>query len=98
MLYFTMKEAQKLVQADGIDLTTFGQRLRHLRRAQGLTLSFKLFDGIGILHRCAAIDGSWKCRSADSGGDPVPGYLFRAIVPAAILVSGAPRAENTRLT
>src|ERR1700691_40049 len=39
MLYFTMKEAQKLVQADGIDLTTFGQRLRHLRRAQGLTLS-----------------------------------------------------------
>jgi len=34
-----MKEAQKLVQADGIDLTTFGQRLRHLRRAQGLTLS-----------------------------------------------------------
>src|ERR1700677_1290104 len=39
MLYFTMKEAQKLVQADGIDLTTFGQRLRHLRRARGLTLS-----------------------------------------------------------
>src|SRR6202161_4828157 len=39
MLSFTMKEGQKLVQADGIDLTTFGQRLRHLRRAQGLTLS-----------------------------------------------------------
>src|SRR3984957_8402149 len=39
MLYFTMKEAQKLVQSDGIDLTTFGQRLRHLRRARGLTLS-----------------------------------------------------------
>jgi XRE family transcriptional regulator, fatty acid utilization regulator len=34
-----MKEAQKLVQADGIDLTTFGQRLRHLRRSRGLTLS-----------------------------------------------------------
>jgi transcriptional regulator with XRE-family HTH domain/predicted transcriptional regulator len=34
-----MKEQQKLVQADGIDLTTFGQRLRHLRRARGLTLS-----------------------------------------------------------
>jgi transcriptional regulator with XRE-family HTH domain len=28
-----------LVQADGIDLTTFGQRLRHLRRSRGLTLS-----------------------------------------------------------
>jgi XRE family transcriptional regulator, fatty acid utilization regulator len=39
MLSFTMEEQQKLVQADGIDLTTFGQRLRHLRRARGLTLS-----------------------------------------------------------
>ena len=34
-----MEEQQKLVQADGIDLMTFGQRLRHLRRARGLTLS-----------------------------------------------------------
>jgi len=34
-----MEEPQKLVQADGIDLTTFGQRLRHLRRSRGLTLS-----------------------------------------------------------
>jgi len=34
-----MEELQKLVQADGIDLTTFGQRLRHLRRSRGLTLS-----------------------------------------------------------
>src|ERR1700677_252215 len=39
MLSFTMEEQQKLVQSDGIDLTTFGQRLRHLRRARGLTLS-----------------------------------------------------------
>src|SRR6202142_4405410 len=39
MLSFTMEEPQKLVQADGIDLTTFGQRLRHLRRSRGLTLS-----------------------------------------------------------
>jgi predicted transcriptional regulator/transcriptional regulator with XRE-family HTH domain len=34
-----MKDLQKLVQSDGIDLATFGQRLRHLRRARGLTLS-----------------------------------------------------------
>jgi transcriptional regulator with XRE-family HTH domain len=34
-----MEESRKLVQADGIDLTTFGQRLRHLRRSRGLTLS-----------------------------------------------------------
>ncbi|HEX2742926.1 MAG TPA: helix-turn-helix domain-containing protein, partial [Streptosporangiaceae bacterium] len=34
-----MKDQLKLVQADGIDLTTFGQRLRHLRRSRGLTLS-----------------------------------------------------------
>jgi len=38
MLFFTMKDSQKLVQTDGIDLVTFGQRLRHLRRARGLTL------------------------------------------------------------
>jgi predicted transcriptional regulator/DNA-binding XRE family transcriptional regulator len=36
---FTMKEQRKLVQADGIDLATFGQQLRHLRRARGLTLT-----------------------------------------------------------
>src|SRR6201995_434127 len=35
-----MKERQNLANsADGIDLVTFGQRLRHLRRAQGLTLT-----------------------------------------------------------
>src|ERR1700735_1589710 len=34
-----MKDRQNLVQTDGIDLITLGQRLRHLRRAQGLTLS-----------------------------------------------------------
>src|ERR1700689_1913483 len=34
-----MEEQRKLVQADGIDLTTFGQRLRHLRRSRGLTLT-----------------------------------------------------------
>ena len=34
-----MKDSQNLVQTDGIDLVTFGQRLRHLRRARGLTLA-----------------------------------------------------------
>src|ERR1700744_2018395 len=35
-----MKERQNLARAaDGIDLVTFGQRLRHLRRARGLTLT-----------------------------------------------------------
>src|SRR5580700_7431327 len=36
---FTMKDRQNLVQTDGIDLVTFGQRLRHLRRTRGLTLT-----------------------------------------------------------
>src|SRR5260370_3664030 len=36
---FTMKVAKHLVQTDGIDLATFGQRLRHLRRMRGLTLT-----------------------------------------------------------
>ena len=34
-----MKDSQSLVQTDGIDLVTFGQRLRHLRRMRGLTLT-----------------------------------------------------------
>ena len=34
-----MKDRQNLVQTDGIDLITFGQRLRHLRRTRGLTLT-----------------------------------------------------------
>jgi XRE family transcriptional regulator, fatty acid utilization regulator len=39
ILFFTMKEQKNLVQTDGIDLVKFGQRLRHVRRARGLTLS-----------------------------------------------------------
>src|ERR1700684_278533 len=34
-----MKDQRNLVQTDGIDLVTFGQRLRHLRRPRGLTLA-----------------------------------------------------------
>src|SRR5438874_1568932 len=34
-----MKDSRNLVQTDGIDLFTFGQRLRHLRRMRGLTLT-----------------------------------------------------------
>ena len=36
---FTMKDQRNLAQSDGIDLVTFGQQLRHLRRARGLTLT-----------------------------------------------------------
>jgi XRE family transcriptional regulator, fatty acid utilization regulator len=36
---FTMKDRQNLAHADGIDLATFGQQLRHLRRTRGLTLT-----------------------------------------------------------
>ncbi len=41
-----MKDLQNLVQTDGIDLMTFGQRLRHQRRARGLTLT-ELGERIG---------------------------------------------------
>ncbi len=34
-----MEETRKLVQTEGLDLVTFGQRLRHARRARGLTLA-----------------------------------------------------------
>ncbi|MGH3169592.1 MAG: helix-turn-helix domain-containing protein, partial [Trebonia sp.] len=41
-----MKETPKLVETDGLDLATFGQRLKHLRRARGLTLA-ELGEQIG---------------------------------------------------
>jgi XRE family transcriptional regulator, fatty acid utilization regulator len=41
-----MKDSTNLVQTAGIDLITFGQRLRHLRRARGLTLT-ELADRVG---------------------------------------------------
>src|ERR1700757_2372024 len=34
-----MKEPQKLVETEGLDLAMFGQRLRHARRVKGLTLA-----------------------------------------------------------
>jgi predicted transcriptional regulator/transcriptional regulator with XRE-family HTH domain len=34
-----MKESAKLVETEGLDLATFGQRLRHARRARGMTLA-----------------------------------------------------------
>jgi len=34
-----MEEPQKLVETEGLDLAMFGQRLRHARRAKGLTLA-----------------------------------------------------------
>ena len=34
-----MKEPQKLVETEGLDLAMFGQQLRHARRARGLTLA-----------------------------------------------------------
>src|ERR1700690_1563394 len=34
-----MKKPQKLVETEGLDLAMFGQRLRHARRARGLTLA-----------------------------------------------------------
>src|SRR6202023_3069889 len=38
MTEFSTKDAQDL-PSSGLDLATFGQRLRHLRRAQGITLA-----------------------------------------------------------
>jgi predicted transcriptional regulator/transcriptional regulator with XRE-family HTH domain len=41
-----MKEPQKLVETTGLDLSVFGQRLKHARRAKGLTLA-ELGDLVG---------------------------------------------------
>src|ERR1700728_3386721 len=41
-----MKEPQKLVETEGLDLAMFGQQLRHARRARGLTLA-DLEDRVG---------------------------------------------------
>src|ERR1700761_8744055 len=37
--FFAMKETPKVVETEGLDLATFGQRLRHARRARGMTLA-----------------------------------------------------------
>ena len=34
-----MKDSQKLVETNGLDLATLGQRVRHLRRTRGMTLA-----------------------------------------------------------
>jgi transcriptional regulator with XRE-family HTH domain/predicted transcriptional regulator len=41
-----MKEQQKLVETEGLDLAMFGQRLRHARKSRGLTLA-ELGDRVG---------------------------------------------------
>ena len=37
--FLLMKEPQKLVETEGLDLAMFGQRLKHARRAKGMTLA-----------------------------------------------------------
>jgi XRE family transcriptional regulator, fatty acid utilization regulator len=39
LLFFAMKDLQKLVDTSGLDLATLGQRVRYLRRARGMTLA-----------------------------------------------------------
>src|SRR6266851_2165726 len=39
MLSFMKEESSQLTDSRGLDLITFGQRLRHLRRSRGMTLS-----------------------------------------------------------
>ena len=39
MTVFTSKDSSSLAETVGLDLCLFGQRLRHVRRARGLTLA-----------------------------------------------------------
>src|SRR5260370_30609209 len=39
LLFFVMKDSQNLVETNGLDLATLGQRVRHLRRTRGMTLA-----------------------------------------------------------
>ena len=39
MPVFTSKDSQSLAETVGLDLNLFGQRLRHVRRARGMTLA-----------------------------------------------------------
>ncbi|HLI39867.1 MAG TPA: helix-turn-helix domain-containing protein [Streptosporangiaceae bacterium] len=88
-----MKDREKLVQAAGIDLVTFGQRLRHLRRARGLTLG-ELSERVGRAPSVLSLLENGRREPKLSLIEQLAAALS---VPAAELLSRQPPSRRAQL-
>jgi predicted transcriptional regulator/DNA-binding XRE family transcriptional regulator len=88
-----MKDREKLVQAADIDLVTFGQRLRHLRRARGLTLG-ELSERVGRAPSVLSLLENGRREPKLSLIEQLAAALS---VPAAELLSRQPPSRRAQL-
>src|SRR6204780_5641578 len=88
-----MKDQLDLVQTDGIDLATFGQRLRHLRRVRGLTLA-ALGERVGRAPSVLSLLENGRREPKLSLIEQLAGALS---VPVAELLSRKPPSRRAQL-
>ena len=88
-----MKDLRNLVQTDGIDLVTFGQRLRHLRRTRGLTLT-ELGERVGRAPSALSLLENGRREPKLSLIEQLASALS---VPAADLLSRQPPSRRAQL-
>jgi predicted transcriptional regulator/DNA-binding XRE family transcriptional regulator len=88
-----MKDREKLVQTAGMDLVTFGQRLRHLRRARGLTLG-ELSERVGRAPSVLSLLENGRREPKLSLIEQLAAALS---VPAAELLSRQPPSRRAQL-
>jgi XRE family transcriptional regulator, fatty acid utilization regulator len=88
-----MKDRKNLVQTDGIDLITFGQRLRHVRRVRGLTLS-ELGERVGRAPSALSLLENGRREPKLSLIEQLASALS---VPAAELLSKQPPSRRAQL-
>ncbi len=88
-----MKDQENLVQTAGIDLVTFGQRLRHLRRARGLTLG-ELAERVGRAPSVLSLLENGRREPKLSLIDQLASALS---VPVAELLSRQPPSRRAQL-
>ena len=88
-----MKDQRNLAQTDGIDLVTFGQRLRHLRRTHGLTLA-ELGERVGRAPSVLSLLENGRREPKLSMVEQLAGALS---VPVTELLSRQPPSRRAQL-
>src|SRR5580692_3665467 len=88
-----LKDRRNLVQTDGIDLVTFGQRLRHLRRTRGLTLA-ELGERVGRAPSVLSLLENGRREPKLSMVEQLAGALS---VPVTELLSHQPPSRRAQL-
>ena len=88
-----MKDQRNLAQTDGIDLVTFGQRLRHLRRTRGLTLA-ELGERVGRAPSVLSLLENGRREPKLSMVEQLAGALS---VPVTELLSRQPPSRRAQL-